>query len=200
MVSIWLNNILIIIAVLVKATVMHCPLQCLKLKKFLVTQKCSKNFPPYIIYYNFYLPMVKCNWSSPMFGCQGRQGDTAISKVGTCGTCRSKQSWLPWCLMPIGTIQQSNNMNTQSTVLTNNSVVVASSLTGNEDGTPNKTSWVQVWISHFCWVSVSVFECTRSSCCGSSGLCAVLLITGLCFQLLLKTSLWLRMPVAAQWC
>ena len=37
-------------------------------------------------------------------------------------------------------IQQSNNMNTQSTVLTNNSVVAASSLTGNEDGKPSKTS------------------------------------------------------------
>ena len=114
--------------------------------------------------------------------------------------CKFKQSWLPWCLMPIGTIQQSNNMNTHNTVLTNNSVVVASSLTGNEDGTPSKTSWVQVWKYHFCWVSVSVFECTSSSNCSSSGLGAVLLITGLCFQLLLKTSLWHRMPVAAQWC
>ena len=138
------------------------------------------------------------NWPSPIVGLPGSTrwpsvSNTAISKVGTCGTCGSKQSWLPWCIMPIGTIQQSNNMNTQCTVLTKNSVVVASSLTGNEDGTPSKTSWVQVWKSHFCWVSVGVFECTRSSSCGRSGLCAVLLITGLCFQLQLKTSLWQKL-------
>ena len=45
--------------------------QCFKLKFLLVAQKCSENFPLYIIYYNFYLPMVKFNWSSPIFGHQG---------------------------------------------------------------------------------------------------------------------------------
>ena len=39
---------------------------------FLVAQKCSESFPPYISYYNFYLPRVKFNWSSPTFGRQGR--------------------------------------------------------------------------------------------------------------------------------
>ena len=38
----------------------------------LVAQTCSENFPPYLIYYNFYLPRVRFNWSSPIFGCQGR--------------------------------------------------------------------------------------------------------------------------------
>ena len=33
-----------------------------------------------------------------------------------------KQAWFPWCLMPIGTIQ---HLNTQSTVLTSSSVLVA---------------------------------------------------------------------------
>ena len=41
--------------------------------------------------------------------------------------------------MPIGTIQQSDNLNTQGTVLTNSSVMAASVVYGNEDDNPNKT-------------------------------------------------------------
>ena len=36
----------------------------------------SEKFPPYLIYYNFYLPRIKINWSSPIFGRQGRLGDS----------------------------------------------------------------------------------------------------------------------------
>ena len=39
----------------------------------------------------------------------------------------SKPIWFPWCLMPIGVIHQSDNLNTQSTVLTKNSVLVTRS-------------------------------------------------------------------------
>ena len=41
-------------------------------KIILVAQKRSEK---YIIYCNFYLPRVKFNWSSPIFGRQGRLGD-----------------------------------------------------------------------------------------------------------------------------
>ena len=44
-------------------------------------------------------------------------------KVESTAQSKSKQTWFPWWLMPIGTIQR---FNTQSTVLTNNSVLVAS--------------------------------------------------------------------------
>ena len=40
---------------------------------------------------------------------------------------KSKQTWFLWCLMPFGTIQ---HLNTQSTVLTNSSVLVASVVDG----------------------------------------------------------------------
>ena len=51
--------------------------QCFKTKFSLSprTAQVSGNFHPYIIYYNFYLPRVKLNWSSPIFGRQGRLGD-----------------------------------------------------------------------------------------------------------------------------
>ena len=38
-----------------------------------------------------------------------------------------KQNWFPMCLMPIDTIQQSDNLHPQSTVLTINSVLIAGS-------------------------------------------------------------------------
>ena len=40
---------------------------------------------------------------------------------------KSKQTWFPWCLMPIGTIQ---HLNTQCTILTNSSVLAASVVYG----------------------------------------------------------------------
>ena len=72
MVSVWLKKYFLIIAVLVKTTLMHCPLQKLELVD-------------------------------------------------------PEESWLPCWLMLISTIQQSDNLNTQNTVLTNNSVLVTSS-------------------------------------------------------------------------
>ena len=41
-------------------------------------------------------------------------------------------------LMPIGTIQQSDNLNTQSTVPTNSSVMVANVVYGDEDDNATK--------------------------------------------------------------
>ena len=46
--------------------------QCFKLKFSLSRPEKLENFPPYIIYYNFYLTRVKFNWSSPIFGHQGQ--------------------------------------------------------------------------------------------------------------------------------
>ena len=49
--------------------------------------------------------------------------------------------------------------------------------------------------------AIFVIECTSSSSWGSRGWCAVLLISGQYFQLLLMTFYWHRMPLAAQrWC
>ena len=52
-----------------------CHQQCFKLKNFLSRPEMLRKFPPYIICYDFYLPRVKFNWSSPIFGRQGRLGD-----------------------------------------------------------------------------------------------------------------------------
>ena len=53
---------------------------------------------------------------------------------------RNKQTWFPRCLMPIGTIQQSDNVNTQSTVLTNSNVLVV--------GVVNREwRWQQIWLN-----------------------------------------------------
>ena len=40
-------------------------------KFHLVAQKGKENLPPYIIYYNFYLPKAKFYWSSLVLGRQG---------------------------------------------------------------------------------------------------------------------------------
>ena len=52
--------------------------------------------------------------------------------------------------MPIGTIQQSDNLNTQSTVLTNSSVMVASVVYGEWDDNPTKTCWIQIYPPYVC--------------------------------------------------
>ena len=48
--------------------------------------------------------------------------------------------------MPIGNIQQSDNLNTLSTVLTTSSAMVASVVYGDgiEDDNPIKTCWIQL--------------------------------------------------------
>ena len=51
--------------------------------------------------------------------------------------------------MPIGTIQQSDNHNAQSAVLTDSSVMVASVFMENEDDNPTKTCWIQ-FLSPIC--------------------------------------------------
>ena len=95
--------------------------------------------------------------------------------------------------MPIGTIVQSDKLNTQSTVLTNNSVLVASVVNREWrwQTQQNVLNWGFNPLS-----AANVIDCTSSSGWGSSGWCAVLLTTGQPFQLLLIASL---MPVATQW-
>ena len=53
---------------------------------------------------------------------------------------KSTQTWFPWCLRPIVTIQ---HLSTQSTVLTNSSVLLTSVVYGNEDENRNKTCWIK---------------------------------------------------------
>ena len=106
-------------------------------------------------------------------------GKSKLNAVST-SQSKSKQTWFPWCLMPIGTIQY---LNIQSTVLTNSSVLVISVVYGEwKDDNHNKTCWI-----HFCIPcrSATVIECRRIGSCSSSGLCAGLLITPFHFQLLL---------------
>ena len=105
---------------------------------------------------------------------------------------KSKQTLFPWCLMPIGTIQQSDSLNTQSTVLTYSSVSVASVVNGKWRWQPQHNLLNSVFIT---FMSACVIESRSTGSCSSRGLCAGRLITGLSFELLLTTSLWRRMPV-----
>ena len=89
---------------------------------------------------------------------------------------KSKQTWFPWCLMPIGTFQ---HLNTQITILTNSTVLVASLVYGEWRWQRQQNLLNSAFIP---CMSASAIEC-RSSC-SSSGLCAGLLITGFHFQLL----------------
>ena len=85
--------------------------------------------------------------------------------------------------MQIGTIQQSDNLNSQSTILTNSSVMVASIVYGEWRWQPYQNLLNSVLIPY---MSGSVIECRSIGSCSSSGLCAGLMITGLHFQLLLS--------------
>ena len=49
--------------------------QCFKLKFSLSRPKMFRKFASWYNLYNFYLPRVKFNWSSPIFGFQGQVGD-----------------------------------------------------------------------------------------------------------------------------
>ena len=102
---------------------------------------------------------------------------------------KSKQTWFPWCLMPIGIIQYQK---TQSTVLTNSRVLVASVVYGELRWQPHQNLLNSVFIPY---MSASVIECRSIGDCRSTGLCAGPMITGHHFQLLLSASLWHRMPV-----
>ena len=64
----------------------------------------------------------------------------------TTSQSKSKQTWFLWCLMSIGTIQQSDKLNTQSTILTNSSVLVASAISGEWRWQPhqNVLNWVLI--------------------------------------------------------
>ena len=66
--------------------------QCFKLKFSLSHPDVLKNFPPYMVYYNFYSPRVKFNWSSPIFGRQGKLGMTTSFKL-----CIIQSSWVCSC-------------------------------------------------------------------------------------------------------
>ena len=92
--------------------------------------------------------------------------------------------------MPIGTIQQSDNLNTQTAVLINSSVVVTSVVKWEMKITP-PTQLVEFSLKTV--MSACVIECRSIGSCNSRGLCTGLLITGLCF--LLTTSLWNKIPV-----
>ena len=75
------------------------------------------------IWFIFQMPLIwpkKCKFVSLI--CWLKQTESLSTSKS-----ESKQTWFPWCLMPIGTIQ---HLNTQSTVLTNNSVLVASVVYG----------------------------------------------------------------------
>ena len=114
------------------------------------------------------------------------------SKLNAVSTLQSKvkQAWFPWCLMPIGTIQ---HLNRQRTVLTNNTVLVASLVYGEWRWKPQQNLLISGFIP---CMSASANECRSIGSCSSSGLCAGLLITG--FPLLAATqtvSLWHKIPV-----
>ena len=93
-----------------------------------------------------------------------------------------------------------NSLNTQSTVLTNRSVMVASVVDGEWRWQPYQNLLNSVFIPYN--MSASVIECRSIGSCSSSGLCAGLMITGLQFQLLFTLPPpppppppWHRMPV-----
>ena len=60
----------------------YCLRQCFKIIFSLSHPEMFRKFP-YIIYYNFYLPRVKFNWSSPIFGRQGRLGDPLVLNIAS---------------------------------------------------------------------------------------------------------------------
>ena len=103
-------------------------------------------------------------------------GKSKLNAVST-SQSKSKQTWFPWCLMPIGTIQY---LNTQSTEFTNSSVLVTSVVYGEWKWQPQQNLLNSFFIP---CMSASVIECRRIGICSSSGLCAGLLITGFHFQL-----------------
>ena len=74
-----------------------------------------------------------------------------------------------------------NSLNTQSTVLTNSSVMVASAVYGEWRWQPYQNLLNSVFIPY---MSAGVIECRSIGSFSSSGLCAGLMITGLHFQLL----------------
>ena len=74
-----------------------------------------------------------------------------------------------------------NTFNTQSTVLTNISVMVASVVYGEWRWQPYQNLLNSVFIPY---MSANVIECRSIGSCSSSGLCAGLMITGFHFQLL----------------
>ena len=51
---------------------------------------------------------------------------------------KSKHKWIPWCLIPIDIIQQSDNLSVQNAVLANNNALVSSSYWGKKMTTPTK--------------------------------------------------------------
>ena len=74
-----------------------------------------------------------------------------------------------------------NSLNTQSTVLTNSSVMVARVVDGEWRWQFYQNFLNSVFIPY---MSASVIECRSIGSCSSSGLCAGLMIRGLHFQLL----------------
>ena len=85
--------------------------------------------------------------------------------------------------LTIGTIQQSDNLKTQSTVLTNSSVMVTSVVYGEWRWQPYQNLLNSVLSPIY--MSASVIECRSIGSCSSSALCEGLMITCLHFQLLL---------------
>ena len=85
-----------------------------------------------------------------------------------------------------------DNLNIQSTVLTNKSVLVSRIVNGELRQQPKQNLLNSVFITS---VSACVTECRCIGSCSSTRLCAGFLITGFCLQLLLITSLWHRMLI-----
>ena len=89
--------------------------------------------------------------------------------------------------MPIGIILHSDNVNTESTLLTYNIVLVKSfPCVWNEDDNPKNIFKFGCFNPRF---AASVIEWIRSSIWGSSVWCVVPLLTGQYFQLLPMTAL-----------
>ena len=74
-----------------------------------------------------------------------------------------------------------NSLNTQCTVHTNSSVMVASVVYGEWRWQPYQNLLNSVFIPY---ISACVIKCRSIGSCSSNGLCAGLMITGLHFQLL----------------
>ena len=91
---------------------------------------------------------------------------------------KCKQTSFPWCLMPIGTIQQSEHTKYSTYQQQCNGSKCSSW------GMKMTTLPKLVEFSFIPYMSASVIECRSIGSCSSSGLCAGLMITGLHFQLL----------------
>ena len=96
-------------------------------------------------------------------------GLRAVTMWSSASFTKSKQTGFPWCLMPIGSIQQSGKLNTPSTVLSKSSVLVASVVNGDRRWQPQQNALKSLNRDFNPLYDVSVIDCTNSSVWCSSG-------------------------------